>query len=110
MASNMFRWVARFLSFLLVAFFAMFAADGWGYEPLIFLAHLIPAFIMLALALASWRWPRMVGITYIVLAIVYAVAVWTRYDWVAVISGPLILTGVLHILGSYGHSEPRPAH
>jgi hypothetical protein len=96
-------WAPRVLGIALTLFIAMFALDSFGEGKSIwralgdFAIHLIPAFVMLAVVVASWRRPWIGGLVFIVLAVLYAMSVPSRPDWILVISGPLIVVGFLFL-------------
>ena len=60
--------------------------------------HLIPAAFVLAVVVLAWRWPLLGAAGFLAAAALYA---WTaprgHLDWIAVISGPLTVVGVLYL-------------
>ena len=97
-------WAPRLLSLALCAFLGLFALDALGGgRPLRqaltgFAIHLIPSAIVLALALLAWRRPRIGGAGFVALALFYATAMARgRVDWMLVIAGPVLITGVLFL-------------
>ena len=80
----------------------MFAMDAWGTELTLaqrvtaLAVHLIPVAIVLTIVLAAWRHEWVGGFSFLILSVIYAVWADFRIDWVAVISGPLALTGLLY--------------
>ena len=94
-------WCARILGIGICAFLALFALDGWdSSKPATarageILIHLLPSLLVLALLVLSWRRQWIGGVAFVGLAIAYAVMVRFRLDWIAVISGPLLLVGML---------------
>ncbi len=97
-------WSPRVLGVLVSAFIAAFALDAFGpATPLLtalpdFFVHLIPAVVLLGIVVASFRRPWIGAMAFIGLAIAYALFVPTgRLDWTLVISGPLIVVGVLFL-------------
>ncbi|MDD3642280.1 MAG: hypothetical protein PHQ19_02305 [Candidatus Krumholzibacteria bacterium] len=92
------RWCPRVLGICVAVFIGLFALDSVGDGIVPFLIHLIPAFALLAVALVSYRWEWIGGIVFTGLGIVYAVGARRHLDWVLIISGPLILTGLLFFL------------
>jgi hypothetical protein len=82
----------------------MFALDAFGEgKPFLvaipdFIIHLIPAFVLLGLVAASWRRPWIGAVSFIGLAVVYAVTMSKgRFDWMLTISCPLLVVGVLFV-------------
>jgi hypothetical protein len=108
-------WSPRILGVLVSLFIGMFALDAFSHGTSFvealpdFLVHLIPAFMLLALVAASWRWEWIGGVAFIGLAVVYAVTMSKgRIDWMFVISGPLAIVGALY-LWSWFHYRQRHA-
>jgi hypothetical protein len=97
-------WSARILGIALTLFLAMFALDARdaGDSVLQSLAkyaiHLLPAAVVLAIVVLAWRRAWIGGLAFIGLAVAYAMMVNFRLDWVALISGPLLMIGVLFLL------------
>jgi Flp pilus assembly protein protease CpaA len=86
-------WAPRILSLALCLFFGLFPP---GAALLDFAIHLIPAAIVLVLTLLSWRREWIGGIAFIGLAALYAAVNWKgRLDWTLVVSGPLLIVGLL---------------
>jgi hypothetical protein len=86
----------------------MFALDAFGEGKPIpatlrdFTIHLIPAFVLLGLVLASFRRQWIGGVACIGLAVVYAVTMSRgRLDWMLTISGPLLVVGALFLVSWY---------
>ena len=105
-------WSPRILGILASAFIGMFALDAFSpgksfFEALPdFLVHLIPAFVLLALVGASWRWAWIGGVAFIGLAVVYASTMSRgRIDWMFVISGPLAIVGALYLWSWFRYRE-----
>lgn len=87
------RWCARLASFAMVIFFGLFAAGREeGNEDLIGrFMHLLPALIAVALLVLAWKRPWIGVLGFACLALLYAWMAHDRWDWVLVISGPLLL-------------------
>ena len=60
--------------------------------------HLLPALLVLAIVALGWKFEWIGEIGFIALAFLYAAMVWRRFDWIAAISIPLLLVGVLFCL------------
>lgn len=98
-------WTPRILGLLFAAFLSLFALDvfdqGFGFweTVLALLMHLIPTGIVLVVLAVSWRWERIGAILFMALGIWYLLTAWGRFHWSAyvVISGPLLLVGVLFL-------------
>lgn len=95
-------WAPRILGILVSLFIGMFALDAFSEgKPILqalpdFIIHLVPAFILLTLVIASFRHPWIGAVAFIGLAIVYALTMSKgRLDWMLAIAGPLGAVGVL---------------
>lgn len=98
------QWSPRVLGLLVSLFVGMFALDGFAAgkpapEALAdFAIHLIPALVLIAIVVASFRRPWIGGVGFVALALVYAATMSRgRLDWMLVISGPLAIVGVLFL-------------
>lgn len=63
-----------------------------------FAIHFIPALVVLVIVALAWRRAWLGALTFIALAAAYAVMVPRRLDWIAAISGPLLLVGLLFLV------------
>lgn len=97
-------WSARTLGILVSVLTGVFALDAFSqgapfFEALPeFLVHLIPSAVLLAVVGASWRWQWIGGIVFIGLAVLYAATMARgHFDWVLVISVPLMVVGSLFL-------------
>ena len=97
-------WSPRILGILVSVFIGMFALDAFSEgKPFVqalpdFVIHLIPAFVLPGLVVASFRWPVIGAVAFIGLAIAYAVTMSRgRLDWIVTISGPLLAVGALFL-------------
>lgn len=94
-------WSARILGIGVCAFLMLFALDAgdaampWTQRAADVLVHLLPAILVVVVLAVSWRRQWIGGLAFVALAIAYAVMVRFRLDWIAVISGPLLLVGML---------------
>jgi hypothetical protein len=111
-SARLLRWGPRTLGILVSLFIGMFALDAFSEgKPLFqalgdFVIHLIPAFVLLAIVVASFRWEWIGGVAFIGLAVMYAVTMSNgRLDWILTISGPLTLVGAA-FLWSWFHHDP----
>lgn len=103
-SARLLLWSPRILGILVSLFIGIFALDAFGEGKPFFQAlldfgiHLIPAFVLLALVVASFRWEWIGGVAFIGLAIVYAMTMSRgRLDWMLLISGPLAIVGTLFL-------------
>lgn len=96
-------WAPRLLGIALALFLSIFALDGFEpHKPIGVVltdvaVHLVPAALVLAIVVLAWRWPLVGGIAFVLLAFGYALRVGFRIDWVMVISGPMLMTGLLFL-------------
>ncbi len=107
-------WTPRALALAFAAFLSIFALDVFDGShdlaaTLVALGmHLIPTGIVLLVLALAWRWPWVGALGYTALGVAYAVTSWARFpaSTIALIAGPLVLTGVLFAFASRGR---RPA-
>ncbi|HTM26618.1 MAG TPA: hypothetical protein VL225_15580 [Vicinamibacterales bacterium] len=95
-------WAPRIAGIAMALFLALFALDAFNGKSFIeaipaFLIHLRPAFVVLVVVALSWRFPLIGTAGFTLLALGYAVMVRWRPDWIAVISGPLVLVALLFL-------------
>lgn len=89
-------WIPRLLGTLVAAFLALFALDSVaatrsvGESIAAVVIHLTPACIVLVAVILAWRRPLVGAFLFAGLAAGYA-AIARRPDWIAVISGPLLI-------------------
>jgi len=109
-------WTPRVPTVLFALFISLFALDvfaegaGFWKTTLALLIHLIPTFIIIAILVLSWKREWIGGILFIALGIVYVVFTWGRFPWSTylAIAGPLVLTGVLFLIGWQLRTQIRP--
>jgi hypothetical protein len=108
-------WSPRILGIFVSLFLGLFALDAFdGRKPFLaalpdFFIHLIPAVVVLALVAASSRREWIGGLAFMGLAVLYAMTAAGHLDWVLVISGPLMVVGVLFAWNWFHHREPHPS-
>lgn len=111
-------WLARTLAISFALLISLIALDvfSMGLSPgdalLALLIHLIPTLIILLVLLVAWRWEGIGGLLFIVLGFAYVGATWSvDRIWVyALISGPLLLIGLLFVLAWFSRpqeTDPR---
>lgn len=99
----MFRRTARVLALAMILFISLFAADvfveGRGFWETLkaLLVHLIPTFLLVCVLFIAWRNERWGSALYLLLGLAYILVAYGKFDGLTmlVISGPLLLTGVL---------------
>lgn len=109
MRSKYLYWAPRVLAILFIAFLSIFALDvfgeGYGFLELsiALFMHLIPVFGLVAVLLIAWRWEKIGGIIFIILALGFTVFFNTYQQGLLVflaISGPPFLIGALFWISS----------
>ena len=99
-------WTPRILCILFALFLSLFSLDVfdeglgfWG-TILALLLHLVPVYIVIIVLVIAWRWEWVGAILFPALAVFYVAWAWGRFDWSAylVISGPLVIIGVLFLV------------
>lgn len=108
-------WLPRLLGIAVAVFLGMFALDAFSDgKPLAsalgdFAIHLLPAATILAVVAIAWRYPWVGAIVFVGLSVLYALSV-RRLDWIALISTPLLVVGLLFLASSFagtGQAERR---
>ena len=108
-------WSPRVLGIGLCLFLSLFALDAFSGEKKFlealtaFAIHLLPAMAVLAAVVVAWRWEWVGGLVFFVLAIVYAMLTLGHLSWMLVISGPLVIEGLL-FLWSWRHHDRVRSH
>ena len=106
---------ARWLTLALLAslvFLSLFALDAFEEGMTIrqalpgFLVHLAPMAVLLAVVGLSWRREWIGGLVFTGLAATYAYVARHHASWIAVVSGPLLVVGIL-FLWSWVHGRDR---
>src|SRR6185503_951461 len=96
-------WSPRILGVLVCLFLGLFALDafepGRGLREALpdFAVHLVPVAVLLAVVGLSWRWAWAGGVVFTGLAAWYAWFARDHPSWIAVISGPLLVVGILFL-------------
>jgi hypothetical protein len=107
-------WASRLSAILVAMFLGLFALDAFEGGSFLaglpaFAIHLIPSFLVLAVVAIAWKFEWVGAIAFLGLAVAYAVMVRGRVDWVAVISGPLVIVGLLYLAAWRRHGELHAA-
>ncbi|HEU4935869.1 MAG TPA: hypothetical protein VFT39_05405 [Vicinamibacterales bacterium] len=107
---NLLLWGPRIAGIVVAAFLALFAMDAFNERSGVsalpdFAIHLIPSLLVLAVVAVAWRYQWIGAIAFIGLAVLYAMMVRGRLDWIVAISGPLLLVGVLFLVSWHHHAD-----
>jgi len=98
-------WAPRILSIILILFLSMFALDVFtesqDFWTLLgaLLIHLTPSFILIIAVILAWKWEWIGAVIFLGAGLLYLFTTLQRMDWVLFISGPLIIVGILYLLG-----------
>jgi hypothetical protein len=108
-------WTPRVFGLAFCGFLALLALDALrGGQTLLealpdFAVHLLPAAIVLGAIVVAWRSELLGAIVFFALAITYALLAPGYLSWLLVISGPLVIEGLL-FLWSWRHHDDLHAH
>ncbi|MFA6227973.1 MAG: hypothetical protein WC668_02185 [Patescibacteria group bacterium] len=103
-------WAPRVLGLVFVGFLALFSLDvfslglGFWQTALGLLMHNIPALILLAIIIVSWKYEIVGGIVFVLFGLAYIAMVlnnpfeWYMLAWLAEISGVAFLVGILFLI------------
>jgi len=76
----------------------------WGTIVGLFM-HLIPSFVLIIILIFAWRYEWLGGVVFILAGVFYMTMLllnssfeWYMLSWIAIISGPAILIGILWFL------------
>ena len=103
-------WGPRIAGLLIAGFLAIFALDAFNEGSFVaalpaFAIHLIPSLLVLTVVAVAWKFEWIGAIAFIGLAVLYAMMVRGRLDWIVSISGPLMLVGVLFLVSWRHHAD-----
>ena len=94
---NVLFWLPRLFGAAIVLFFCLFAVGALIEHPVHALPHLLPAALIAAIVALGWKRDLVGAAGFGLCAVGYAV--WARrLDWSAVISGPLLVASLLHLV------------
>lgn len=106
-------WAPRVLGIGVCLFLSLFALDAFsadkpaGEAVRDFLIHLSPMLALLLVVALSWRWAWVGGLVFTGLAIAYAYVARGHLAWIPIVSGPLLIVGVLFLLSWSQHRRLR---
>ncbi len=104
-------WSPRVLGILVCLFLGMFALDVFEegrtfLEALpAFAIHVAPMVALLAVVGLSFRWEWIGGVVFTALAAFYAYLAREHWTWIPIVSGPLLLVGLLFLWSWRRHRE-----
>jgi len=107
-------WTPRILSIIFLAFLFLMSLDVFGnglsfwQTVLALFMHNVPALILLAVLLISWKYEIVGGVVFILAGILYIFLTlgrnkfeWYMLSWIIQISGVAFLIGILFIINWY---------
>lgn len=102
-------WIPRLLGVAMILFLAIFSLDvftsgkSFGYYAVALFMHLIPNFILAILLAYAWKYEKIGGVIFILLAFIFTILFKTYIFYLNffLISFPIFLIGGLFILNSY---------
>jgi hypothetical protein len=100
-------WAPRILGIAVALFIGVFALDAIGEGSRAILLHLVPTLVLLLAVLLAWDRPWVGALVFSALAVAYAATVPARPDWILVISGPLLVVGLLFL---WSGRQPAGSH
>jgi hypothetical protein len=109
-------WSPRILAIVFAFLLSLFALDvfneahGFWHTSLALLVHLIPALVVVAVLLASWRWEWMGAGLFTLAAIFYAWMVLPMHiNWAVTVAIPLLVIGALFLANWIERAKLRSA-
>lgn len=110
-------WAPRALTILFALFISLFALDVfdggliWWMAVVALLLHLTPTLAILLVLALAWRHEWVGALAYTALGVLYLATAWGRFHWstYAMVSGPLLLIGILFFIGWLARIKPRVA-
>jgi hypothetical protein len=107
-------WTPRILGVLFAVFISLFALDAlegpYGPGPrLVALAvHLVPTALVVAALVVAWRQEGIGALLFLGLGAYYVAISWghSRWDAYLAVAGPLLVTGLLFLLGWLRRTGP----
>jgi len=108
--SKFIYWTPRGLSIMFILFLVLFSLDvfelklGFWQTIVGLLMHNIPAFILLAVLLISWKYEIVGGIAFTLAGVLYIIMLmmspfeWYMISWSLIIAGPAFFIGILFFI------------
>lgn len=115
MNQNIFKWIARIITLIAIAFMIMFSFDCFeGDSPLndqllCFLMHNIPAITLIIVLFIAWKYEVIGGVLFILLAIGMTIFFrsFAGNPYSLIVVGPFLLTGLLFIFSQLKANKPK---
>lgn len=108
-ANKPLHWAPRVLGILFSLFLSLFAFDSWEgvesfWEGLAgFFIHLLPVYIVLFALVVGWKWPRLGGLLFLIIAVAFSLVFgWRDATTLLLLAAPLALIGVLFLWDGRG--------
>lgn len=103
-STKVLHWVPRILCILAILFISLFALDSFSSErtflqnAAVFMMHLIPSFVLLAVLIIAWKWEKVGGIILIIISLVFCIFVFIlNYNRTHSIATSIMITLILDI-------------
>lgn len=92
-------FTARGFAILFIIMTSLFALDIGKFSWLGLFMHLLPSLILVVILIISWKYEKIGGILWLLVAIAYIVLVWGKVDFLAylVMSGPALVIALLFL-------------
>lgn len=109
MKEKMLIWSPRILAILAILFLMLFSFDcfeagqGFRRQMTCFFMHNIPAYVIIAILVISWKWELLGGILFVAAAITGSI-IFNGFDGnygVNIIMAPFVIAGVLFMIHHY---------
>lgn len=104
------NWAARIIMILFAALLSIFSADFYSKDfsfwqnAFSLFMHLVPVFILLGTAWASWKRQWIGALVCLILAVLYIIWAWGRFPLSVyfLIDGPLLVLSILYFISWLG--------
>ena len=100
-------WIPRIIVMIFILFISIFSFDVFSEYtfPMVLLAllmHLIPSIVLIVLLIVAWKWEKMGGILFILLAIIFTFWFNLYKDIISflLIGLPVLVVGILFLISS----------
>ena len=96
-------WSPRVLGIVVCLYLSLFALDAFSGGKIVtqaasdFFIHVAPMLVLFGVVALSWRWEWVGGSVFTGLALTYGYVARHHLPWIAVVSGPLLVVGILFL-------------